>query len=453
MNKSITSNLYHKYIWLLSCIFVVFIITVMWNIHSNFSEHVESSLKKVSEKLEHKIKKSYYLGQKEVTFYDIDSLFNIQVYKAIDNELHALWRINHADFIPHNKNFLKGLNFKLLDIKNDTAYHAIYHNIFEVYRHHYYIYITVDVSHHHNEAKNLFMWLLLLGGSMYLLALYFGYKIIQKEISTIPHMIEGITGIVGYSLKERLVLPETKDELYLLSESINEMLERIEISLGQTKRFNAKVSHELRTPLTIIRGEVEVGLFKDRPIHEYKALLMSVLEEVDTLQSITDNMLLISKLDFDTIEVKKLNVHFDTLIESVISSCYIQAKVKDIKIIATLESIIYPMEETLIRQSIKNLILNAIKYSPKYTVINIVLKKEDTMIVVEVNDQGYGINKEDSKRLYEPYFRSNNVMLTDIKGEGLGLSIVSHAMSIHDAEITVKSVVGKGSSFKILFKY
>jgi signal transduction histidine kinase len=111
------------------------------------------------------------------------------------------------------------------------------------------------------------------------------------------------------------------------------------------------------------------------------------------------------------------------------------------------------MEEILIKQSIKNLINNAIKYSPRNTTININLYRESEHMIIEVYDEGYGIPKEDIENLFKPYFRSSISELEEISGEGLGLAIVYNTLQLHHAEVTVKSEINHGTQFKLLFKY
>jgi len=451
MSKSITKRLFKQYTILLSTVFILFIIVVMWSLKFSYYQAMEHTLENVIDKVEKKITSAYFSGNKHIELKKTDSPFIIQVYEYINGQYKLMVESNYNKILPPTLEVHEGFHVEVLKNLDKQQYYAEYDKTFEVYKHKYHILVITSLYTFLDTQKEFFMWILLLGTILYTTALFLGYRYINKMIKPIHKMINTTSSISSNNFKKRLPLPKIKDEFYTLSQTINAMLERLDKTLMSTKRFNAKVSHELKTPLTIMRGEIEVALFRERSSIEYKELLYSTLEEIDTLQAITENMLLLTKIDFQTLHIKKLNVRFDKLIEEAISSCHMQFEAKSIKINSSLEHISYLMEEILIKQSIKNLINNAIKYSPSDTSIKIILKKEGEKIRFEIHDEGFGISDKDMKHLFEPSFRSDNRALELISGDGLGLTIVYHTMLLHNAKLTVKSTLGAGSTFIILF--
>jgi len=448
--SSIQDKLFKQYAMLMSMVFIVFTVAVLWSLKYSYYQAMEHILEDVTNKIEKKIINTYLSGKDKIELSQISSPFIIQVYEYIDNEYKLIVESNN-NILPSTLDFHEGFHVEILAVEKKKQYYAEYDKTFEVYKHKCHVLVITSLYTFLDTQKEFFIIMLFLGGILYIFSLLLGYRYIKKLISPVYKMIETTSSIASNNFKDRLILPTVKDEFYTLSKTINSMLERLDSTLMNTKHFNAKVSHELKTPLTIIRGEIEVGLLKERSKGEYQELLYSTLEEVDILQDITENMLLLAKIDSKSLRIQKLNVRFDRLIEEIILSFRRQLESKSIRIETNLETINYFMEEISMKQSIKNLLNNAIKYSSSGSLIKVCLKQEYEKIKFEIHDEGIGISEKDIKYLFEPYFRSTNSTVEHISGEGLGLAIVYHTMLLHKAKITVQSTLEKGSTFIIYF--
>lgn len=449
MYRSLRTKLFSQYFVLLTLVFVLFIVSIIWGLKFSYNKAIEHSLSNIANSIESKIITAYFFKNTEIKLTKDNSPFKVKVFESIDGK-HKLIMSSTDDNIKLNSNYLtEGFHVKLLDTKQ---YYALYNKTFKVHKHTYHIVVSVEFDSYFATEKLYFFWAAIVTGFLYLILLYGGYIYVRYLIAPIRRMIEELSSSDEGSGVKLLSLPKGKGEFYTLSTNINSLLKKFDTELTNTKRFNATLSHELRTPLTIIRGEIEVALHRDRSIKEYKELLFSALEEVDALQNITDNMLLLTKINLKTSKIKKLYVRLDKVIEEAIASLKIEYEVKSIQVHTSLESITYFMEEVLMQQSIRNLLSNAIKYSPNNTHINIVLRTDEKYIIFEIQDEGYGISNEDMSKIFEPHFRAKNKVLENIAGEGLGLTIVQHTLQLHDATLSVDSTLGKGSNFIIEFK-
>jgi signal transduction histidine kinase len=222
------------------------------------------------------------------------------------------------------------------------------------------------------------------------------------------------------------------------------MLDKLDESFSKIKRFSNDVSHELKTPLTIIRGEIELGLRKDRENSEYQDILKSTLEETKALQEMIDSLLFLSKTNDSEIKSKFQIVELDEIIADVISSSKTIIKQKNIKFVfEKLENINCYGHSLLLRILIDNIIQNAIKYSHKNSNIEIFLDSK----CLKIKDYGIGIKNEDIDNIFDRFYRVDKSRAKG--GYGLGLSIALTIAKLHNFRLTVNSKYEGYTQFSI----
>lgn len=229
-------------------------------------------------------------------------------------------------------------------------------------------------------------------------------------------------------------------------------LRPIQEMVDEQNRFITDASHELRTPLTALRSEIEVNLRDEKlSLEEAKSLLASNLEEVENLQSLSDNLLQLAQHQQpQVIEVKSAISLADVLeeavhkVQSLAKKKYItieQKKVGTIKVNGDKQSLI---------QLFVILLENAIKYSSEKTIVSITTKSVDHMIHVLVSDEGIGIDKKDIPHIFDRFYRADSSRTKqDVSGYGLGLAIAKKIIEGHNGEISVKSEKNKGTTFTV----
>lgn len=231
----------------------------------------------------------------------------------------------------------------------------------------------------------------------------------------------------------------------------NFSLARIEQSFGQLRRFTADASHELRTPLTAIRTVGEVALQEQLDSGRYREAIGSMLEEVDRLSRLVGSLLVLSRGDAGpTLRRQQMRLLDLTTESAGLLEILADEKGQRIEVYGD-AGVTAEVDGLILRQALINLIDNAIKYSPRDSLIRIdVLREEGGAAVMAVSDQGPGIPEADRTRVFERFYRIDEARSREDGGAGLGLSIALWAVQAHGGRIDVHSQEGAGSTFRIV---
>jgi len=218
------------------------------------------------------------------------------------------------------------------------------------------------------------------------------------------------------------------------------------------KEFSANVSHELKTPLTSISGYAEImanGLVKEEDIPLFS---QKIYDESRNLFHKIEDIIRISRLDEAHLPAQLEEVNYHTVIESVLGHLDKQIQTKQIHVQTVLMNVTGKGIISIVEEILYNLIENAVKYNKDHGSISIKLYDDAQKIYIEIQDTGIGIAKEDLPRIYERFYRSDKSHSQKVEGSGLGLSIVKHGLALLNGEIHVDSELGKGTTFRVIFK-
>ena len=283
---------------------------------------------------------------------------------------------------------------------------------------------------------------------LFLMARFFA----GKSIKPVQTIIETSNQITKDNLKTRIPLPQNKDELYILSENINSLLNRIENAIDREKQFTSDASHELRTPLAVIKGTMEVLIRKPRNEEEYKDKIRSCIDEVDRLNKMVDQLLLLARFENQKSNNKKESVYLNALVLDTLSRYSEKMEAKKISVSTHFEEDIYIQSDNyLLSIIIENLISNAIKYNKENGLITINLSSKSGQVFLSIQDSGIGISDENSDKIFLPFYRIHSTEYPSIKGNGIGLSIVKRLCDILAIKIVVKSQLNSGTTFVLHF--
>ena len=217
------------------------------------------------------------------------------------------------------------------------------------------------------------------------------------------------------------------------------------------KEFIGNVSHELKTPIFNIQGYVLTPLEGGMDDPKINQLYLSRTEKsIDRMVSIVEDLESITKLESGELKLNWATLDIVKIVEEVIEMHQLQASERKIKIRITDKStkpIYIKADKKRILEVITNLIINGIKYGKKKGHVNISFHDMDDNIIVEISDDGLGIEKKDLPRIFERFFRADKSRSREQGGTGLGLSIVKHIIEAHNQSINVRSVVDKGTTF------
>lgn len=222
-----------------------------------------------------------------------------------------------------------------------------------------------------------------------------------------------------------------------------------ENSLKQKREeFTSNVTHELKTPLTIISGFAE--LLKSGNVEEEKTKEFGgiIYKQSTNLQRLIDDLLKISKLEAnESIIIEELSI--DKLGDEVCDDLAIEIKNKNLNLVKDFDRVKAKVNGEMIKEAMMNLLTNAIKYNRNGGEIKFRIAKEDENVLVQISDNGIGIEEELLDRIFERFYVVDNSRSKKISSTGLGLSIVKHIVEAHGGRIEVTSEVGKGSTFTI----
>jgi len=277
-------------------------------------------------------------------------------------------------------------------------------------------------------------------------------KYTGKNIASITDLVTQVKNIDINNLQQRIFAGNGKDEISLLAGTFNDMLDRLEEAFKTQKDFIANASHELRTPLTAITGNLEVTLLKERTSEEYRQALVSTLEEVRNLNQLTNRLLALLRTGTAITDTTFMETRVDDVLWKARSD-YLKTHPNHLVEISFDESI--QEENSFILKGnpelLKIAFLNLIENGCKYTVQNKIMIRfslHENSLFINFKDNGIGIPRDEITQVLQPFYRAKNVK--NKKGHGIGLSLADRIISLHDGEIRINSILGKGTSIKIL---
>jgi two-component system, OmpR family, phosphate regulon sensor histidine kinase PhoR len=214
--------------------------------------------------------------------------------------------------------------------------------------------------------------------------------------------------------------------------------------------FVANVSHEFRTPLTAIQGFAETllaGAIKDP--QNCERFLGIIVEHSRRLARLTEDLLMLSKMDADRLELETRRIPVAPFVESCIETSSPRAKEKDLQLSVNLADRVPDIagDRRRLTEVLQNLLDNAIQYTPAGGQIMVSASPKNGEVVFTVSDTGIGIPETDQPRIFERFYRVDVARSREVGGTGLGLSIAKHLVENHGGRIWVESEVGHGSQF------
>lgn len=301
-----------------------------------------------------------------------------------------------------------------------------------------------------NVARSL-AFLFMLAPITVLLAVGVVYKVTDRALSPLTTMVRRAEKITAERLSERLPVHNPSDDLGQAARVFNGLLQRLEDSFTQLKRFTSDASHELRTPLASLRSIGEVSLQHGHSVLEYREVIASMLEEVRRLNHLVDSLLIISRADSGQIALQWSVFSCQDLIQDVTGLVGILAEEKQqaIRVLGGTE-IAVRADRGILRQALLNLVANAIEYSPPGTEILIEARRFSAVAAeISVTDQGPGIPPDEQTRVFDRFYRTDEGRSRENGGTGLGLSIAKWAVEVHSGSIGVLTGRTGGSRFYI----
>jgi signal transduction histidine kinase len=270
---------------------------------------------------------------------------------------------------------------------------------------------------------------LLIGGPIaLLLASIAGYLLAAAALRPVERMSERAFTISAASPGRRLPVPATNDEISRLGRRLNEMLGRLESALQRERELVANASHEFRTPLALMKTEIELALAEPESAPELAAALRSAGEETDRLSQLTDDLLLLARIDSGTLPLRRADLPARQLLDAVATRFGRRAADAGREITVVADPSLHALaDRRRLEQALSNLVENALRYGAGP--VRLEATQVNGTLELHVHDQGPGFPPAFLPRAFERFSRSDGGR--GPTGTGLGLAIVAAIADAH----------------------
>jgi signal transduction histidine kinase len=284
-----------------------------------------------------------------------------------------------------------------------------------------------------------------------LLVILAGYFFSRSLLFPISRISKEAAEISAQNLARRIHTGTSKDEWYQLSSTLNELLDRLQQSFEMQQRFIANASHELSTPLTSISSQLEVAMQRERDADEYLKVMRSIYQDVQHMSKLTQTLLEFAKASGTRSGIEIDLVRMDEVVLKLPSEMAKMNASYSVKLdFASLpeeeEHLLVFGNETLLFTAIKNIVVNACKYSAEHSAY-VKLYVQEGNVCISVKDHGKGMSDEEIRHIFQPFYRVE--ANREAGGFGLGLSLVDRIVKIHKGSIAVASRPGLETVFTV----
>ncbi|WP_156299516.1 sensor histidine kinase [Streptobacillus canis] len=325
------------------------------------------------------------------------------------------------------------------------------------------VYILKNIDQHVktiNTLKILFLFSAFLGLILIFLT---SREISNRILKPIKNIIKTSKEISSGDLSRRIPNFEVKDELFDLTNIINEMLDKINLTFDKQSRFISDVSHELRTPISIIKGYAELinrryikSLTDEEKELPKNELLIestdSIVKESENMTKLITSLLFLSRGDENNIKMlNKVNVNSSKILNQIETDYKLVSLNKKV-LIEEDETFEFISDENLLLQSLRIIIENGLKYSPEKSNVYISSKYDKVTNTGKfiVRDEGYGIEKEEVDKIFDRFYRVDESRNKETGGYGLGLSIFKRILEIQNQKFEIESEINIGTKITII---
>lgn len=278
-----------------------------------------------------------------------------------------------------------------------------------------------------------------------------GYFFSKGLLKPIKEIADEVNDISAQNFSRRIHTGQVRDEWYYLSDTINALLNRLQESFDLQKRFIAHASHELSTPLTSILSQIEVSLQRIRAAEEYRQVMKSIHQDVLHMSKLTQTLLKFAKasgsqggLEIELVRIDEVLFRLPFEVSKTNRAYFVSFEFDELP--QEQDKLLVLGNEELLFTAIKNIVINGCKYSKNQQAV-VKLNIQNETIIITVEDKGIGIPETELAHIFQPFYRVNDDRIKE--GFGLGLSLASRIIKLHNGEIKASSKLGQGSLFTI----
>ena len=269
----------------------------------------------------------------------------------------------------------------------------------------------------------------------------------KRPLNVIREIDDATKEVVKGNFTVRLNEDIVAEELHSMAHNFNTMVRELSNTEILRKDFIENVSHEFQTPLSAIEGYAALLQNQSLTTQKRQEYAKRILVNARRLSDLSGNILLLSRLEHQELEIQKETYALDEQIREAILLFETKWTQKELCLEVDLSAIRYKANKELLMQVWQNLIGNAVKFVSQKGEIRITLRIEKNDVIVTVADNGIGMSEAVQKRIYEKFYQADTSR-TGI-GNGLGLALAKRIVDLHDGTLTVASAEGKGTMFTV----
>ena len=289
---------------------------------------------------------------------------------------------------------------------------------------------------------------------IFIISLAVGSGLVARVVSPVARIENTASEIAGGDLSARIPQDtriRTASEFERLAKHLNIAFTQLEAAFNRQTRFTADASHELRTPLTVLLAQVDYGLKRMREPHEYVRILGMCQRSSQRIQRITEQLMELARYDSGQVRLTWETLSLETMIRAMVEELEPFAESAGHRLVTEVEDDTFRCDPFRLEQVLTNLVNNAIQHNADPITITLHGRMEETGAVIEVSDNGKGIQPENLDRLFDRFFQESPDRHSEDPdaNTGLGLSISQAIVEAHHGSLSVRSAPGVQTIFTL----
>lgn len=292
---------------------------------------------------------------------------------------------------------------------------------------------------------------------------FLGYAAALRLTRPLETLLTGVRSLEAGEYQTRVAAFEFEDEVTRLGAGFNAMAQQLEASvqalqfeklnasdlLQSNRTLTANASHELRTPLAVMRAHLESAELRNQPLTPLETDLLR--REVTRLERLVEDLFALSRAELKRLEIAQQRVSLPLLVSDLTHALEPLARTGNVTLLNSVSSGLKSVaaDEERLQQVLRNLVTNAIRYTPEGGIVRLSARARGDVVSLSVQDTGIGIESDDLKRIFEPFYRTDPARTRSSGGSGLGLALVRELLERMGGRVSAESTVGRGSTFTL----
>ena len=275
-----------------------------------------------------------------------------------------------------------------------------------------------------------------------------GWFMARRAMTNVEEVTRTARAISASDLAQRVPVMGVADEIDRLAVTFNDMLDRIQTLVIETKEMTENIAHDLRSPITRIRGMAELSLTTGQSIDEYEAAAASTVEECDRLLDMINTMLYISQTEATAGQQRTEEIDIGRLAHDACELFQPVAEDKGVDLVIRIDADLRVRGVLqALQRMLANLIDNAVNYTPPGGSVTVSIGSDQNLAVIAVSDTGVGIAPEDLPHIFRRFYRCDRSRARP--GTGLGLTLVEAVVKAHRGRVAATSTPNVGTTFTV----